>query len=125
MMHLRERCVHQKTPHSRTTHGMKMRHQMMACTQKATVHNRQFINWVVCMRFMTCRFRHHPRMQPSTGTESCSGCWKCRLSRPVWPKKGLRRLATDRKSVVKGKSGSVRVDRGGRRHIKKKNQIKQ
>src|SRR3546814_18483548 len=32
-----------------------------------------------------------------------------------------RRLATDRKSVVKGKSVSVRVDLGGRRIIKKKN----
>src|SRR3546814_19834963 len=29
-------------------------------------------------------------------------------------------LATDRKSVVEGKSGSVRVDLGGRRRLKKK-----
>src|SRR3546814_17474612 len=30
-----------------------------------------------------------------------------------------RRLQRDRKSVVKGKSGSVRVDPGGRRNIRK------
>src|SRR3546814_16128030 len=33
-----------------------------------------------------------------------------------------RKRATDRKSVVSGKSGSVRVDLGGRRILKKKKQ---
>src|SRR3546814_15882321 len=33
--------------------------------------------------------------------------------------------ASDRKGVVRGKSGSVRVDLGGRRNIKKKKQNKQ
>src|SRR3546814_15414661 len=37
----------------------------------------------------------------------------------------IRRPALDRKSVVKGKSVSVRVDLGGRRIIKKKNKKKQ
>src|SRR3546814_12037665 len=35
-----------------------------------------------------------------------------------------RIVSLDRKSVVSGKSGSVRVDLGGRRSIKKKNTIK-
>src|SRR3546814_13473104 len=36
-------------------------------------------------------------------------------------RQGLREGAIDRKSVVSGKGGSVRVDLGGRRIIKKKN----
>src|SRR3546814_20759644 len=36
----------------------------------------------------------------------------------------LNALAKDRKSVVKGKSVSVRVDIGGRRYIKKKKNIR-
>src|SRR3546814_17972798 len=45
------------------------------------------------------------------------------LNAPVWPLLGGRRrekLPADRKSVVSGKSVSVRVDPGGRRIIKKK-----
>src|SRR3546814_12173965 len=47
----------------------------------------------------------------------CCTCTSCRLRR------ALTTCSIDRKSVVTGKSVSVRVDLGGRRIIKKKNKI--
>src|SRR3546814_8522479 len=45
-----------------------------------------------------------------------------RIAKPVgWPDGAVPAAAEDRKSVVEGKSVSVRVDLGGRRIIKKKN----
>src|SRR3546814_11840226 len=49
--------------------------------------------------------------------------WFSQASRPHKRATRLRRQA-DRKSVVEGKSVSVRVDLGGRRIIKKKKQIR-
>src|SRR3546814_18205805 len=53
-----------------------------------------------------------------------AGCFRTRdrrsAPRPHWGVARARRATRDRKSVVSGKSVSVRVDLGGRRIIKKK-----
>src|SRR3546814_4196466 len=87
--------------------------------------------YVVCFFFSSRR--RHTRCALVTGVQTCA--------LPIWPRGGrhvaggqgasLRRSlrrprrgrldrARDRKSVVSGKSVSVRVDLGGRRLIKKK-----
>src|SRR3546814_20055754 len=69
------------------------------------------------------------RQSPDTGLRATES-WQClpshaplrRQSRHAVAPAPEGRSRTDRKSVVKGKSGSVRVDLGGRRTIKKKKQ---
>src|SRR3546814_12971816 len=56
--------------------------------------------------------RHHLVQTGQDGTGGLGG------GRGRW--RGVRHRHPDRKSVVEGKSGSVRVDLGGRRSIKKK-----
>src|SRR3546814_7833113 len=60
---------------------------------------------------------------PHPTSRSIPECGRTRRNRPPAQKTGPTSLARpngDRKSVVKGKSGSVRVDLGGRRVIKQK-----
>src|SRR3546814_16769308 len=64
---------------------------------------------------------HHSPGTPATVTTFPDGSASCRQSQVSSSRlRSFQRVTTDRKSVVQGKSGSVRVDRGGGRAIKKK-----
>src|SRR3546814_19727698 len=73
-----------------------------------------------------CNAMHSPA--PCSASSPCppaapSATNRCRRSPQPPPRRRLSRpksRRTDRKSVVKGKSVSVRVEHGGRRNIKKK-----
>src|SRR3546814_17654144 len=67
-----------------------------------------------------CPVSRHQSMQSSKPLIRLLALWLGRRSFPTQSDRGRSR---DRKSVVSGKSVSVRVDLGGRRLIKNKNQL--
>src|SRR3546814_20819114 len=66
------------------------------------------------------RSRPAPLDDPQASDEGQPRACRATLQQGRGDRSALRRTSEDRKSVVLGKSGSVRVDLGGRRIIKKK-----
>src|SRR3546814_15023875 len=67
--------------------------------------------------------RHSPHLPGATAART-GGRRRAARNQPAPRRRTDERGRSDRKSVVSGKSGSVRVDLGGRRIIKKKKQQK-
>src|SRR3546814_21067988 len=66
------------------------------------------------------RFAQNQRIQPGSHPEQVLGGRSASVLVQVAIEPRTQLMVADRKSVVEGKSGSVRVDLGGRRIIKKK-----
>src|SRR3546814_11060213 len=82
------------------------------CTRKVLISHCVFVTWPVCRGSVShgCPDLKTKRQQ----TPGSIAIWH------VWHATNARIMNADRKSVVSGKSVSVRVDLGGRRIIKKK-----